>query len=81
MKYFDINVIEIYNYDDLKGGELLGIHINDTSTALAMIDVYRTEKMWKIINWDLTFYRGLATIIEVAVDKVIDYFIWKTLQF
>lgn len=81
MKYFDINLVTIYNYDDIKGAELVGIHINKTSTALAMIEMYRSENVWKLANWDLTFYRGFATIIDVAVNKLIDYFIWKTLQF
>lgn len=81
MKYFDINLIELYNYDDIRGGELLSIHINNTSTALARLELYRQEKEWKTLNWDLTFYRGFATIIDVAVNKLIDYFIWKTLQF
>lgn len=74
-----IGLIEVWNFDDSKGFDILPVGIPNSS-SLFKLEVVRWGDKWRVF-FDLTYYRGCVTLINVAVDKAINYFIWKTLQF
>ena len=77
--FFMVGLIEVWNFDDSKGFDILPVGIHNPS-SLFKLEVVRWGDKWRV-SFDLTYYRSCVTLINVAVDKAIDYFIWKTLQF
>jgi hypothetical protein len=81
MIYLKAGLFEIWDYEDIKGIELLPVSIGAHTSSLFHIQFQNYYGPWQLLSFDLTYFQGCVTLIDITVDKLIDYCIWKTLQF
>lgn len=64
MKYFNVNVIEIWNYNSIRGIDVLNISIGNYSSSLFNYEQYlpAEKKDWEMMSFDLLFGKFLAII-------------------